>query len=248
MLAYQDKNNKTWFVKCYYKDWQGKNRPHTKRGFTKKSDALDYEREFKLKKIYSTDMKFSEFVEIYQRDCLARLKDNTNITKEYMIRDKILPYFKNRNLNQIQPTDVIEWQNELIAYRNDKGEPYSSVYLKTLHNQLSTIFNYACKYYNLSDNPARKARNMGKEKNKEMLFWTKQEYAQFSQAIADKEVSYIAFEILYWCGIRLGELLALTPDDFDYSSDTLSITKSYQRLRGEDYITSPKTPKSVRKI
>ena len=64
----------------------------------------------------------------------------------------------------------------------------------------------------------------------------------------DKPKSYYAFEMLYWCGIRLGELLALTPADFDFEKKTLRINKSYQRLKGEDVITSPKTPKSNRVI
>jgi integrase len=64
----------------------------------------------------------------------------------------------------------------------------------------------------------------------------------------DKPVSYYAFEMLYWCGIREGELLALTPADFDFERQTLTINKSYQRLKGRDVITSPKTPKSNRTI
>ena len=52
----------------------------------------------------------------------------------------------------------------------------------------------------------------------------------------------------YWSGIRLGELLALTPADFDFDNNILSITKSYQRIKGEDIITKPKTRKSIRKI
>lgn len=248
MPVYQNEKNKTWFVKCYYKDWQGINRPHTKRGFLRKTDAQNYEREFKLKKAHSTDMKFFDFIEIYERDCLARLKYNTNMTKKYLIKDKILPYFENRKLNEITPADVIEWQNILLAYRDSKGHCYSQTYLKTIHNQLSAIFNYACKFYNLADNPARKAGNMGKEQYGEMLFWTKEEYIKFSESIMDKTISYMAFELLYWCGIRLGELLALTPEDFDLKTDTVSITKSYQRLQGKDYITDPKTKKSIRKI
>lgn len=58
-------------------------------------------------------MKFDEFIEIYERDCLARLKLNTNLTKRYLIEDKILPYFKLKKLNEITPADVIEWQNTL---------------------------------------------------------------------------------------------------------------------------------------
>lgn len=89
---------------------------------------------------------------------------------------------------------------------------------------------------------------MGSEKHKEMLFWTKEEYLKFAEAMMDKPQSYYAFEVLYWCGIREGELLALTPADFDLDKGLLSITKSYQRLKGRDVITDPKTPKSVRVI
>ena len=44
------------------------------------------------------------------------------------------------------------------------------------------------------------------------------------------------------------ELLALTPADFDFEKRTVSINKSYQRLNGEDLITTPKTEKSNRVI
>ena len=53
---------------------------------------------------------------------------------------------------------------------------------------------------------------------------------------------------IYWCGIREGELLALSKDDFNLEKKTLTITKSFQRLKGKDYITSPKTEKSNRTI
>ena len=42
------------------------------------------------------------------------------------------------------------------------------------------------------------------------------------------------------------ELLALTAADFNFDKETVTINKSYQRLRGEDVITSPKTKKSNR--
>lgn len=64
----------------------------------------------------------------------------------------------------------------------------------------------------------------------------------------DKPLSFYAFEMLYWCGIREGELLALTSADFDFQKETVTINKSYQRLKGRDVITDPKTPKSNRVI
>jgi len=81
-----------------------------------------------------------------------------------------------------------------------------------------------------------------------MKFWTKQEFMRFIDCVMDKHQSYMAFMLLYWTGMRIGELLALTPADFDLTSRTVSITKSYQRLGRKDVITPPKTPKSKRTI
>ena len=89
---------------------------------------------------------------------------------------------------------------------------------------------------------------MGKKKNREMMFWTKEQYLKFAEVMMDKPLSFYAFEMLYWCGIREGELLALTPADFDFEKRTVSINKSYQRLNGQDLITTPKTEKSNRII
>ena len=109
-------------------------------------------------------------------------------------------------------------------------------------------FIHAVRYYDLRSNPAAKAGNIGSEEHKEMLFWTKEEYRKFADEMMDKPVSYYAFQMLYWCGIREGELLALTAADFNFDKETVTINKSYQRLHGEDVITSPKTKKSNRTI
>ena len=187
-------------------------------------------------------------VQIYTKDIQSRLKQNTWRTKEVINRKKILPYFGSKKVNEILPKDIIAWQNKMIEYRDDKGKPYSPTYLKTLHNQLSAIFNHAVRFYDLKSNPAAKAGNMGKEKNREMLFWIKEEYLKFSDSMMDKPLSFYAFEMLYWCGIRSGELLALTAADFDLNKGTVHINKSYQRIKREDIVTEPKTPKSNRTI
>lgn len=119
-------------------------------------------------------------------------------------------------------------------------------YLKTIQAQLTAIFNHAVNYYNLPCNPARQAGNMGKEVPKEMKFWTKEQYLKFAEAMMDKPRSYYAFEMLYWTGIREGELLALTPADFDFEKQTVRINKTYHRMKKQDIITSPKTAKSNR--
>ena len=248
MAVYKESDTNTWRVIYRYTDWMGQRKQTSKRGFSTKRDALAWEREQLQKTKADLDMTFESFVQTYTVDMQSRIKENTWETKEHIIRTKLLPYFGKRKMCEIQPKEIIAWQNEMINYKDANGKAYSPVYLKTLHNQLSAIFNHAVKYYGLVINPAAKVGNMGKAKGREMLFWTKDEYLKFADAMMDKPVSFYAFEMLYWCGIREGELLALTPADFDFERGTVSITKSYQRLNGRDVITDPKTPKSNRVI
>ena len=248
MSVYKDEKTNTWKVYYRYTDWQGKVHQSTKRGFSTKREALAWEREQKIKVEADLDMTFESFVDIYTVDMKNRIKENTWHTKEHIMRTKILPYFGQRKISEIRPKDIIAWQNEMIKATDKQGKPYSPVYLKTLHNQLSAIFNHAVKFYGLRENPAAKVGNMGKAKGREMLFWTQEEYQKFSFAIMDKPISFYAFEMLYWCGVREGELLALTPADFDFERGTVTINKSYQRIGRCDVITDPKTAKSNRTI
>lgn len=248
MPVYKEEKNGTWRVIYRYTDWTGERKQTQKRGFKTKREALAWERE-QLNKIGGDpEMTFKSFIDNYREDMQVRVKENTWAMKEHVISTKLMPYFGKLKISQITPQQIIMWQNELINYKDENGKRYSPVYLKTIQNQLNAIFNHAVRYYNLRENPCRRAGSMGKKKNREMLFWTKEEYLKFSEAMMDKPISYYAFEVLYWTGIREGELLALTPVDFDFEKKTLRINKSYQRLHGEDVITSPKTEKSNRII
>ena len=205
MPAYKDSKTGTWFVKFYCKDWTGENKQIKKRGYATKREALDYERNYKIRQENNLDMTFGEFWKLYTEDVKNYVKLNTWLTKEHIVDTKILPYFRNLKMNEITPGDVRKWQNEMVAFRYENGKCYSQTYKKTMHNILSAIFNHACRFYNLKSNPARQAGNMGREEKKEMLFWTTEEYKKFSEAVIDKPVSFYAFEMLYWTGMRLGD-------------------------------------------
>lgn len=237
----------TYEVQCWYRDWQGTRKKKHRRGFKTKAAARKWERDFLLKAEGSPSMTLRSFVEVYEADMKPRLKLNTWLTKRHIIDSKILPYFGEKQLDQILAADVMAWQNELRATVNARTrKPLSKTYLRTINNQLSAILNHAVRYYGLSDSPLRKTGKMGSAHAGEMRFWTKSEYLKFSDAVMDKPLSFTAFEVLYWMGIREGELLALIPEDFDFEKLLLRINKSYQRLRKHDVVTSPKTPKSNR--
>ena len=248
MSVYKEPKTNTWRVIYRYTDWKGERKQSQKRGFPTKREALAWEQEQKNRAASDLDMTFESFIALYTADMKGRIKENTWGMKEHIIRTKLLPYFGKRKMCDIHSKEVMAWQNEMLNHRDEKGKPYSPVYLKTLHNQLSAVFNHAVRHYNLKVNPAAPVGTMGKAKGREMLFWTKAEYLKFAEAMMDKPLSYYAFEMLYWCGVREGELLALTPADFDFEKQTVTISKSYQRIKGRDVITDPKTPKSNRVI
>ena len=248
MAVYKEEKTNTWRVIYRYTDWTGERKQSQKRGFKTKREALAWEREQLNKATADLDMTFASFVEQYTADMKTRIKENTWATKDHIIRTKLLPYFGKLKICNITAQQIITWQNEMLDHKNESSKKYSPVYLRSVNSQLSAIFNHAVRYYNLRENPCKKAGSMGKKKNREMLFWTKEEYLKFAEVMMDKPLSFYAFEMLYWCGIREGELLALTPADFDFEKCTVSITKSYQRLNGQDLITTPKTEKSNRII
>ena len=248
MAAFKNKANGTWYVQFRYTDWKGERQQKLKRGFATKKEAQAWEREFLMQKQADVNMTFESFAQLYEKDMKPKLKLNTWLTKESIIQKKILPYFGKRKLSEITAKDVMDWQNAIRGLTDAKGKPYSPTYLKTVHNQLSALFNHAVRYYGLQVNPAAKAGNMGVEERREMLFWTKEEYLKFADAMMDKPLSYYAFEMLYWTGIREGELLALSPADIDLDNKTIPINRTYQRIEEKDVFTSPKTRKSKRKI
>ncbi len=181
-------------------------------------------------------------MKLYYEDMTPRLREHTMKTKKHIIELKIMPFFGKKSMNAITPADIRKWQNELLL------KNYSQTYLRTINNQLTAIFNYATQYYDLKNNPCKKAGSIGKNKAEEMNFWTKEEFSMFIEGVMDKQRSYTAFMVLFWTGMRIGELLALTPSDIDFEEKTIHISKSYQRIDGRDVITPPKTQKGNRII
>ncbi|MCH4154005.1 MAG: site-specific integrase [Saccharofermentans sp.] len=247
MPVYKAKNG-TWYAMVRYTDWTGTKKQKCQRGFETKHEAQEWEAQFKLQKKADIDMTVESFYKLYAEDIKPRIKENTWLTKESIYQSKILPYLGKRKLSEISTKDIVDWQNTVMKLPGTNGKSLSPTYMKTIHAELSALFNHAIRYYDLRINPAHRAGTIGMEESKEMKFWTKEEYLKFAEVMMDRPILYYAFEVLYWTGIREGELFALTPEDFDFEKKTLRINKSYQRLRGKDVITTPKTSNSIRTI
>lgn len=90
--------------------------------FSTKREALDWEREFLRQKRADVDMTFESFTALYEKDVKPKLKENTWLSRESVIKKKLLPYFGQRKLSEITAKDVIDWQNEMRGHKDGKGK------------------------------------------------------------------------------------------------------------------------------
>ena len=226
MPAYKDKKTGLFYVQFYYRDARGAKRHKTKKGFQTEFEALLWEKNFKALKDDAMDMTFADFCKVYEAEVRPRVREHTWLTKENIIESKLIPFFGDMRMCDIRPVDIVRWQNSLTGSTRADGDSFKPTYLRIINNQLNAIFNHAERYYSLEKNPVHKVDKMGSKEAGEMQFWIKDEYLRFSDAISDKPLAFYAFEVLYWMGIRCGELMALTPSDF------LLETSELRRARG----------------
>lgn len=247
MPAYKDSSGK-WFCKFYYTDQSGAKKQKLKRGFDRKKDAADFEREFLRKQAAAPDMKFRSLAELYLEDVKINKKAVTYRTRESRIRLWILPYFGEMAVNEITPNHVRTWQNELKTATTAAGKPLSPAYLDNIVVQFACVLNFARKYYGLTQNPATLAGNQIGEKTKSLQFWTQTQYESFIATFDKMDPARCLFDMLYFTGCRIGELLAVTPEDIDTDAGTLRINKTFLVIGGKPTVTPPKTKKANRTI
>lgn len=240
MPAYKDETTNSWYTKFYYTDWTGTKKQKKKRGFSTKREAAAWERDFLDKQTASPNMTFKSLTALYFEDMATRLRENTIKSKKAVVDTKILPYFENMNIDEIKSPTIRKWQGEILS------QGFSQSYVRYVHTQLSAIFNYGVTHYNLAENPCKRAGTIGSSKSKGIEFWTIDEFNTFIPNVNPKYA--MAFKVLYWSGLRVGELMALTKNDINLENRIINVDKSYQKIKKKDVITDPKTPGSVRKV
>ena len=240
MPVYRDEKTGKYYAKFYYENWQGEKKQKLKRGFARQKDAKEFERKFLEQFAKNPDISFETLYDKYVAYITPRVRESTLETRKTLMDKHILPYFKNRIITDITPSDVVDWQNEILS------KNLSSSYANMIGSCLNMIFNYAVDYHGLKKSPSKKS--MGSAKRKKIAFWTPEEYKTFIECLKDDIQYFTIFEMLYYTGMRIGELLALTLEDVNFSERKISITKTYYRTGKKELINPPKTQSSEREI
>lgn len=241
MPAYKD-NKGNWYVQFRYKDYKGKTKSTTKRGFRTKREALEYEKRYIERSRCSLNMRLVDFVEVYFSDKKMELKLQTIRNKRYMINKYIIPELGEKEVNKISTADIVNWQKNI----SELG--LSETYQRMLNNQIVALFTHAAKVYELPHNPCKRINKIGKADAKHIDYWTTEEFQQFISSFDPQDKYVVLFDMLFWTGLRIGEALACNSQDFDFENGIVSVTKTFYRMEGKDIITSPKTEGSIREV
>ena len=209
-----------------------------KRGFKTKKEALDYERETILKYTATADITFKMAVDLFLEFKKPRIKENSYLTIENRLRKS--NYFDNLLVSEITPIQVSTFQNELIK----KYEPRT---IKNINICFKMVFTWCMRYKGLASNPFDKVDRLKLETDKRMDIVTVNEFNEIIEQVNNDDMK-LMYKLLFWTGLRLGEARALKTDDIDFNNKTISVSKSYTRLKAKDVITSPKTKSSIRII
>lgn len=245
---YQTKAGKTkWYANFYYTDWLGEKKHKCKRGFVTKKEAQEWERSFLEKAAKTPSINFEDLYNNYMEDLSSRLKPTTLHNKRQIFNLKLLPFFGSMKICDITPAIIRQWQNEMVNFRYDNGKGYSQTHLRVMNGQLSAILNYAVKFYNLERNPCHSTEYIGKSKAGKMNIWTTEQFEYFIRNEA-KQHYRLVYSILFYCGLREGEVLALTPADISENESMLHVNKTFIEVEGTEYFLTPKTETSQRDI
>lgn len=212
MPVYKDQKRKTWYVK-YSVTTDGKRKQVLKRGFEKKSDALDWEASQRGKQEQPDKMKFSALADKYF--AYNKPKTRTEETQTAMMKKYFTLY--DVPLNRIKKADLLDWYIQFTA----KDLKPSTMNLCI--GIVRSVFKFGYDFYELP-NPSAVLKRV-KQQPRAPTVWSPDQFAQFL-AVVDQPLFYVLFSFIYYTGVRKSEALSLRKGDFSDGSVHVRGTKT----------------------
>lgn len=207
------------------------------------------ERDSKRKRDDDSDMNFRDLVQDYFEDRAARLRKNTITAKKDIVERMLLPFWDEMPICDITSVDVLRWQREILRQIDPQtGMPFPRRRFLDAYNQLSSIFDYAIHFCGLPKNPVKSVGRMRPGKGDEPASRPNVEYQGIERYVTDEQTAHCCRELLYWSGIREGELLALTLENIDLEGRTITVSKTLQSIPDGEFLAAPRQLGNQRKI
>ncbi len=259
-MAFYRKRGEKWEYRISYMDRRtGTPKEKTKGGFKTKKEAqfaaVTAEKDINYFGFAEdgnelVEKFFADWLEIYKKPFV---KPMTYTLQEQNVRLNIVPRWGKYRLKDLSRSDYQKWINDLRDH-------YSEGTVRRIHSIFSTAVNDAVHEFNIMrENPIKKIKiPKDIEKTDKISFFTTEQLEKFLTVLkaptknAKYKISiqpYAIFGLMSRTGIRIGEALALTWDDFDEVNKKLTINKTLvYPLNSTPYLSTPKSKKSNRVI
>ena len=240
------KDGRKYYFRIKYRDILNNVHDYSSPKYKTKKEAVEEEAKYRIKIINNETLLNNLTLEqVFVKYCLfkeSKLKQTSLV--------KIKSQFQHFDLiKKVKINDLKNSHIDLLKEKLNKKN-LSPVYKNKLLGLLESIIKFSNKYYNTSNEIIKYCDKYSNNSiKKEMDFFTFEEYKKFDSVINDFDW-HCFFEILYYMGLRQGELLALQFKDINFEKEELSITKTLtSKLKGEKWtISSPKTKSSIRTL
>lgn len=254
MSVHKDSKRGTWYFVVRVGDKQVKRRSVK---WTLKKYALEAERQFlnelETKDYSNVNITYNEVVNAYLDYSTLNKKKSSITTMKYILNNHSMDFFDGMIMNKITSKDIEDYQLHLLNKtfivgkgKNAKTKKYTNSTISKVQVQVRLVFEYATRHRMISYNPfsqVETAQRQELEKKKEITIITHDEFKRFMDMIPNDSIEdrtdRVFFSILYWCGLRFGEILALNIEDIDLQNKTLTVNKNYDNKN--KVITTTKT-------
>lgn len=222
-------DKKQYYIRTYVKDSNGKPHQvtrHNKNWLGKDGYIEASQEENKLKRgllKQQQNLTFEEVVKLFYNDYSKKLKESSMISYEENIKNLLLPFFKGKK---------ITYRNVFLWHQSMESASLSIPYLNKANTVLSVILDVAIKYEIIDRNFVKdigcfhSQQDEQSKKMKKIRYITYDEFCAFISKV-DNRMWYTVFYLLYYTGMRKGELIALTWNDIDIKSKKIYVNKTY---------------------
>ncbi|PCH10561.1 Tyrosine recombinase XerC [Streptococcus parauberis] len=226
-----------------------------RKGFKTKKEAIEaeqYIRGVELKsKISNGRITVNMLYQLLkQEDVINHRKQSYINTQDNNYNRHIKDYFsKVKDVSKLDYDDVYKYREYLRnTIAQNSNEPLNPNTINKIMVLLKKILDIGIKKGYYTNNPVKMLKKLPIAKA-QLNYWSIEEFKEFLNLFEPEEYNYqLLFTCLFFTGMRLGEALALTWNDIDFTTQTIHITKSIYISKGISYISTTKTKAGVRRI
>lgn len=235
VYKYENKKGVKWYYSFKFQDTR-----YLKRGFdTKKAATLaESEKRIELEKFGRLEkrIKLVDFCKLYLLDIKNRESQPTLEKATLIIEKYILPNIQNKYLDQYTTRDISDWQRGILKLN------LSDTYTHVIDARMRAIFNHAIKFSTLHKSPCVGLKTIGKQNRelKEHAIWTFEDWRKITDFGSIEVETFLS--IMFFTGMRFGEIMALTWNDVDIQNKIIVMNKQ-RRKSGE--IVNTKTGSQI---